>query len=946
MRASADFGRPRRRLVSLLSAPALLSIPLIWGLCIPSSAAARAPETARPRGVPAVPASPPALQRPATALPPVPFPTSRGAFPVRGVAASGLAMMDSYPRDGDEHILPNAELFFVFNQRTHKTGTFTVADIDSNTTGGVILNLDPPRWSALGDTVYLKPSAPMTLGHLHGMRVNGIIGYPSFPGDVDSTAGDQGIIYYRVISASRLVSVAGPVSPTLVPDQPTPIVTAVREMNGNAVTLTQVRTRIWSDPTAAGPPDIDITMPVLLRIERSGAARLSTPVTVPLSFARADADGRIGIQISYTGADETALPVSIEAFGGPATVASLVPVVAGNAIVRSAVLEWPLPGAVFSAGDTLRPRAVVIGDGTGPFRAAFYMDGEVVALEEGFLESGRPDTLETRRSIPTRRFGEHRLQFVVESPQNVASQPVTFLSAPPARGLTPRETVSQEPPDTARAVVDVTWLADARSSFREEESSAVGWAALKTRYNVSATGTIDARITSRLRFDDPQNGSASPEQLQLRYHDLKNSIEWGDGAPAIAVGSPLLASTAPRRAAQAAFQRRWGVLEGYAALESKPTSSAGPLREIRSDLYAGRLTRTWVGADTDSGFRFRTAFYGGYTHEDPTPGGVETAVRARAIYGGTATLLSGSWTLLGDIASVRHRTIENVETGRTRTGARAELTGTAAQVAIKAEAFRYQPSLATALNPYALSDRRGFAVDVGRNVLRWRPFAGYRRERPEDESSGAPSVTTERIMGGMTFLLNQDSWVTPAVIHIRQKGPQTDFTQNRLATEITVAEVLNGRTTARFDAGKWEDAMGVNTKRRVYSGSIISTRRHKGNVTSTISAGIERDENQDLHLRDKTIQGALEVRFEAILERLLVTPYVTYLLRDYELAGTNEDRLGGRLQISLLKLPGLGDAAFSVQGRVDRIRHREPIEDSDTETAVEVFLGKRSPILP
>jgi hypothetical protein len=528
----------------------------------------------------------------------------------------------------------------------------------------------------------------------------------------------------------------------------------------------------------------------------------------------------------------------------------------------------------------------------------------------------------------------------------VAAQPVTFLSAPPPRGLTPRETVSQEPPDTARAVVDVTWLADGRSSFREEESSAVGWASLKTRYNVSPSGTIEARITSRLRFDDPQNGSASPEQVQLRYRDFNNSIEWGDGAPAIAIGSPLLASSVPRRAAQATVTRRWGTLDGYAAVESKPTSSAGPLREIRSDLYAGRFSRYWVGAEADSGLRLRTSFYGGYTHEDPTPGGVETNVRARAIYGGTATLLSGTWKLLGDIASVRHRTIESIETGRTRTGVRAELTGTAAKTAVRAEAFRYQPSLATALNPYVLSDRRGFAVDLARDVLRWRPFAGYRRERPEDESSGAPSVTAERLMAGVTFVLNQDSWVTPALVHIRQTGPQTDFTQNRLATEITTSEALGGRTTARFDAGTWEDTKGLNTKRRVYSGSLISTRRHKGNVTSTISAGIERDENRDLHLRDKTIQGALELRIEAVLERLLITPYVTYLLRDYELAGTNEDRLGGRLQISLLKLPGLGDAAFSIQGRVDRVRHREPLEDEDTEAGVEVFLGKRSPILP
>jgi hypothetical protein len=75
--------------------------------------------------------------------------------------------------------------------------------------------------------------------------------------------------------------------------------------------------------------------------------------------------------------------------------------------------------------------AVVTGIGTGSFRGAFYIDGEMVALVEGFLEAGRPDTVSMRGPLPTRRLGEHRLQFVVESPQNVAAAPGTVRCVPP-----------------------------------------------------------------------------------------------------------------------------------------------------------------------------------------------------------------------------------------------------------------------------------------------------------------------------------------------------------------------------------------------------------------------------------------------------------------------------------------------------------------------------------
>jgi hypothetical protein len=60
-------------------------------------------------------------------------------------------------------------------------------------------------------------------------------------------------------------------------------------------------------------------------------------------------------------------------------------------------------------------RAVVTGIGTGPFRVVFYLDGNPIAMEEGFMENGRPVTIEAQGPIPSRRLGERRFQAVVES---------------------------------------------------------------------------------------------------------------------------------------------------------------------------------------------------------------------------------------------------------------------------------------------------------------------------------------------------------------------------------------------------------------------------------------------------------------------------------------------------------------------------------------------------
>jgi len=877
-------------------------------------------------------------------------------------ASAAPIQIATYPRDGEEYVPTNAELYFVFDQPTAKEGAFSVADLDSSTLP--LLNLEQPRWSAAGDTVFLKPSQPMAYGHLHGMRVNLIRGLPLGSND----ANDLPIVYFTTFPRAKLERVVGNErleSFTLVPDRPTEIGISVKETAGNAVTLTMATVELWAEEqvTAAGGPITDLpartfTVPLFIQVARFGAARLEVPVTVPRDLARLSPDGRIGLRIVFEGTDETGLPIPpFEAVSydvittvGTARFMSpgiLTPPIAGNVSVESAVLEWPLPGATLAAGDTLRPRAVVTGIGTGPFRAVFTLDGDVIGMEEGFMESGRPVTVEMRGPIPTKRFGERRLQFVVESPQDVAAAPITILLVPPAHGLTPDRTLTAPIPEPeleappARFTLESTWLAAAKSRFREESGSVTGWATWRAGYDLAPGRKLTATITSRVRFDDPENGTASPEQVNLRYTQDRASLEWGDLAPTLAAGAPLLAASVPRRAAQLALANAGlGEVQGYVALESHPRSAGGPAREIRADLYAGRLSRTFASD------RLRASLYGGYTHEDPTAGGVETSVRTRAVYGGSARIrIAKSWSLLGDGASVRHRTIEGVEPGRTRTGVRGVLDGSAAGFNARAEGFRYQPDLATALNPYAISDRKGYSADLSRSVATWRFFGGFRHEEPASEASGAPSVTAERLTIGGSLRLGPDAWVTPSLIRIRQKGIQTDFTQTRVATEFSAPEAMGGRTTARFDVALFEDERGLNAKRLVTSGSVVSVRRHPGRMTSTISAGIEQDENQDLNLRDRTIQGAFELRWEAMPGRFLVTPFIAYTKRELNLRGTRQDRLSVRLQLSLLRLPSLGETALSVEGRYDKFLRQEPTGPENGVTAIELSLGRRIPIL-
>jgi hypothetical protein len=899
----------------------------------------------------------------------------------------------TYPPDGARRVAPNATLYFVFDQPTQKSGSFSVADLDSISPGnpvGTLLNLDPPVWSALGDTVFLKPTQPMTLGHLHGMRVNTIVG-------TGGTGNDLPIVQFLVFPRSNLVRTNPPEndfsSVTLVPGRAVPVGVSVRETNDNTATFTSARIEFWSGPTqplSAGFTPVPIrtqTVPVSLQVPRSSSARLTAPVTLPLDLARQAKSGLLGVRLFFDGYDETGQPFSYEALsattiaGGDTTLtmapALVTPSIASEIVVNSVYLEQPVPGAVFATNDTIRVRGVVTGTGTGVFRAVFYLDGDIVAMEEGYMESGRPVTVEPRGPIFSRRLGEHRFQLVVEAPQNVAARPITFLCVPPVRGITPppdkeaekaeaAKDITQKrplptedtPPDTTVEVepappppppkkpsleISGTYLVVGKAKFRDEDGAALAWSAWKAKYPLGEKTALEAGVLWRLRIDDTQNGSASPEQLQLRLSSGESKAEYGDFAPKLAEGAPIFASAVPRRAGQATWKGSpLGDVEGFMAVDSRPRSASGPGDQVRSDLYAGRLNRAF------SGDRIQASLYGGYAHDDPTEGGADSVTRADAVYGGLAKVrLSAKWNLLGDVATVRHRTIEGVEPGRSRTGMRAELTGDIAGIVAKAEAFRYQPDMTTSLNPYAISDRRGGGAEIARDVVeKWRFFLGYRSESPDEKFGDAPSIRVERITAGGRLSLNKVSWVTPAFLRIRHIGPNTEYKESRVATELIVGEKYDGQTKGRFDIATIEDEKGENQRRLITSGSLVSTRRHEGRMTSTLSGGMEIIEYEDLDLKDQTFQGAMELQWEAVRGKFLITPSVSYVDREYDTLEQREDRLGGKIQLLLVRVPHFGENALALEGRVDKIDHDDPIQSESTEGSVSITFGQRFDLTP
>jgi len=491
----------------------------------------------------------------------------------------------------------------------------------------------------------------------------------------------------------------------------------------------------------------------------------------------------------------------------------------------------------------------------------------------------------------------------------------------------------------------LTWLAEARSKFREDDHSAVGWGAWSGAYDLGEARNIEAEASVRLRFDDLGNGRATPQHVRVRYSDPRRSLEYGDAPPDRASETPLLMSPVPRRSAQANWRGTpLGDLDGYVALSSNPVSAGGDIRNRGSDLYSARLRRSLLKN------RVLATLYGGYTHEKtgfaPSPFGPfadSIPVHRAAIYGGMAKLdLPGTWTLLADGATVRHRKAPGLlEPGRSRTGWRGELRGTAAGFDALAQGFSYQPELATALNPYALSDRRGGYGKLERSLWRWRIIGSFRSEEPARREGLEPVVRVQTSTFGGRLAMNQDSWVTPSFVHVRNKGANTDFTENRIATEYSASEPLGGRTTARFDVAFINDELRAGTKRRVTSGSLVTTRRHPGRVASTLALGFEQNRSSSLDLIDTTVQGSFEVRWEAVAGRFLVIPILTGSSRDYELLGTREDRYSVRLQLALLRVAGLGENAVSLEGRVDRVQHLTPSLPKDLDGSVQLAVGQR-----
>ena len=138
-----------------------------------------------------------------------------------------------------------------------------------------------------------------------------------------------------------------------------------------------------------------------------------------------------------------------------------------------------------------------------------------------------------------------------------------------------------------------------------------------------------------------------------------------------------------------------------------------------------------------------------------------------------------------------------------------------------------------------------------------------------------PTVRVQTATFATRVEMNQDSWVTPYYVRVRHKGANTDFTEERIGGDYTASEVMGGRTTARFDATFLNDAIRAATKRRVVSGSLVSTRRHPGRVVSTMIVGFEQNHSSGLNLTDTTVQGSFEARWEAVAGRFGAPAWLT-----------------------------------------------------------------------
>jgi hypothetical protein len=876
--------------------------------------------------------------------------------------ASNPQQVSSYPRDGEDHIPIDAELFVVFDQPTSKANAiYEVADLDS--TG--LLSLAGPRYSTLGDTLFIKPLYPLRYGRPHGMRIDKIQA-------VDGTYSfDLPVIYFTTIARASVERVGTPglyESVTLVPDRSVPVTIGVHETAGTAAYFDHARYRFYpADQIDLNSgfsivPSAYSEVSIAANVGRKGSAAFTVPITLTRQQAAYSNAGLLGLEIVFDGHDETGLPYSFSAssrirtntFPGDSTLiltrAQLTPALGASISIGSVFLESPLPGATYVAGDTLRARAVVTGIGTGPFRGAFYMDGDLVMLVEGFLEAGRPDTVTTPGPLPSRRLGEHRLQFVVETPQNVPAAPITILCVAPEgtgeQAPKMRARIPAGPPATKRAgiEVDLGTLAQAKTQYWDADASAVYWSRSTAFAQLGKETRLEGNALWRVRLDDTQNGTGVPEQMGVKLAAKRGTAEWGDIMPSLAAGAPLFASTVPRRAAQATMSGGLGTLEGYVALESHPRSAGGVAREARSDLYAGRLSRAL-------GSQLRLSAYGGYTHEDPTAGGVETATHARSVYGGSGTyVLPGGWRWLADVATVRHIAIEGVEPGRSRTGVRSELNGKLVGADIHAEGFHYQPDLVTELNPYAISDRQGVALTAHGNIKdMWRLWADYRFEKPVEAAGavvtplgtfpGVPSVSVERVAFGSGISLNQSSAVTPVLIRVRSRGDQTDLTETRFSSELTTAEAREGRTTVRFDVAIFDDKLGVGKKRKLLAATYSSIRRHPGNITSTTTIGYEADKHVDLNLSDQTFQGTFELRWDAVADRLAFLPYVVYTDRNQETRGVHDQLVSGRLQCMAMRMPALLGATLALEGRISHVTNKEPVETKDNDYGATLTLS-------
>lgn len=95
--------------------------------------------------------------------------------------------------------------------------------------------------------------------------------------------------------------------------------------------------------------------------------------------------------------------------------------------VRTAAILYPRAGTLVARRDAVRPRGMLATSGTGTVIGSWRLDGVPFDRFTVHAVGGEPVEVTARAAIPPSRLGEHSLELVIESPQQLATRPIPIV---------------------------------------------------------------------------------------------------------------------------------------------------------------------------------------------------------------------------------------------------------------------------------------------------------------------------------------------------------------------------------------------------------------------------------------------------------------------------------------------------------------------------------------